>query len=56
VLQRLIDRLDGQGKQGKAGRSSGIHGGAAEQRKGKGGGRKGKHQQVGSRCQRLKEK
>jgi hypothetical protein len=32
----LIDRLDGQGKQRKARRRSGIHGGAAEQRKGKG--------------------
>jgi hypothetical protein len=32
----LIDRLDGQGKQRKAGGRSGIHGGAAEQRKGKG--------------------
>jgi hypothetical protein len=36
VLRRLIDRLDGQGKQRKAGGRSGIHGGAAEQRKGKG--------------------
>jgi hypothetical protein len=36
VLWRLIDRLDGQGKQRKAGGRSGIHGGAAEQRKGKG--------------------
>jgi hypothetical protein len=32
----LIDRLDGQGEQRKAGGRSGIHGGAAEQRKGKG--------------------
>jgi hypothetical protein len=56
VLRRLIDRFDGQGKQGKASGRSGIHGGAVEQRKGKGGGRKGKHRQVGSRCQRLKGK
>jgi hypothetical protein len=41
VLRRLIDRLDGQGKQGKAGGRSGIHGGAAEQRKGKGVGGRG---------------
>jgi hypothetical protein len=32
----LIDRLDGQGKQRKAGGRSGIHRGAAKQRKGKG--------------------
>jgi hypothetical protein len=32
----LINRLDGQGKQRKAGGRSGIHGGAAEQRKRKG--------------------
>jgi hypothetical protein len=41
VLRRLIDRLDGQREQRKAGGRSGIRGGAAVQRKGKGKGKEG---------------